>query len=175
MSPEPGRADPSVDALDALDARLIRLLRERPRTGMLEAARQLGVARGTVQARLSRLQERGVVTGFGPDLDLPAIGYDVMAFTTLEIAQGRGRDVLAHLRQIPEVLEAYTITGPGDLLCRVVARSNQHLQQVLDRIVEVHGILRSASTIALSTPIPYRVLPLVADAARSPEERSAGP
>ena len=69
----------------------------------MQLARELQVARGTVQARLDKLQSRGVVTGFDPDLHLATLGYDVMAFVTLEIAQGRLDDVIDHLRNIPEV------------------------------------------------------------------------
>src|SRR5207302_4409920 len=98
--------------VDGLDARLIRALSATPRIGILELARQLRVARGTVQARLDKLQRRAVVTGFGPDVDVRALGYDVLAFTTLEIAQGRLADVVDHLRDVPEVLEAQATTGP---------------------------------------------------------------
>jgi len=154
--------------IDALDGRLVRALAETPRAGIMELARQLRVARGTVQARLDRLTRRGVITGFGPDLSLPAIGYQVLAFTTLEIAQGRLDDVVAHLREIPEVLEAHAITGPGDLHCRVVARTNEHLQHVINRILEVQGIARSTTVIALSEQIPPTVLPLVAEAVKAP-------
>lgn len=154
-------------AIDALDGRLLRAMGATPRAGVLELARRLGVARGTVQARLDKLQARGVVTGFGPDLDLVALGYGVLAFTTLEIAQGRLADVVRHLRDIPEVLEAHAISGPGDLHCRVVARTNTHLQDVINRILEVQGIDRTTTVIALSTQIPFRVLPLV-DAASRP-------
>ena len=52
--------------IDGLDAALIELLAAQPRVGVLEASRRLRVARGTVQARLERLQERGVITGYGP-------------------------------------------------------------------------------------------------------------
>lgn len=151
-------------AIDSLDARLIGVLARHPRLGVLETARRLRVARGTAQARLDRLQERGVISGFGPDIDVAAMGYGVTAFATLEIAQGRRSDVKEHLAQIPEVLEAHTITGPGDLLVRLVARSNEHLQQVIDRVLEVDGILRTSTVIALSSPVRYRVLPLVDDA-----------
>lgn len=154
-------------AIDALDGRLLRAMGATPRAGVLELARRLGVARGTVQARLDKLQARGVVTGFGPDLDLVALGYGVLAFTTLEIAQGRLADVVRHLRDIPEVLEAHAISGPGDLHCRVVAHTNTHLQDVINRILEVQGIDRTTTVIALSTQIPSRVLPLV-DAASRP-------
>jgi DNA-binding Lrp family transcriptional regulator len=147
--------------IDGLDGRLIRTLAAAPRAGMLEVARQLGVARGTVQARLDKLLRRGVITGFGPELDLRALGYEVQAFTTLEIAQGRLADVVDHLRDIPEVLEAHATSGPGDLHCRVAARTNTHLQDVINRILEVQGITRTSTVIALSDQIPYRVLPLV--------------
>ena len=70
--------------IDDLDGRLIELLAAEPRVGMLEASRRLGVARGTVQARLDRMQARGVITGYGPDMDPAAIGYGVTAFVTLE-------------------------------------------------------------------------------------------
>jgi DNA-binding Lrp family transcriptional regulator len=93
------------------------------------------------------------------------LGYGVLAFTTLEIAQGRLHDVVEHLRDIPEVLEAHATTGQGDLHCRVVARSNDHLQDVINRILEVQGIDRATTVIALSEQIRFRVLPLVEAAA----------
>lgn len=151
--------------VDPLDGRLIRLLADAPRIGMLELARRLGVARGTAQARLDKLLRRGIVTGFGPDVNLEAMGYEVQAFTTLEIAQGRLQDVVEHLKDIPEVLEAHATSGPGDLHCRVAARTNNHLQEIINRMLEVQGIQRTATVIALSEQIPYRVLPLVESAA----------
>ena len=99
--------------IDALDARLIQAMCETPRAGVMELARQLSVARGTVQARLDKLQQRGIISGFDPDLDLQAMGYEVLAFVTLEIAQGRLDDVIDHLQSIPEVIEAHATTGPG--------------------------------------------------------------
>lgn len=151
--------------IDRLDAALIRLLSTAPRIGVLESSRRLRVARGTVQARLDRLSERGVISGFGPDVDPAALGYRVTAFATLEIRQGRGAAVVAHLGQIPELLELHTITGAGDMLCRLVARSNTDLQRVIDLVVGDADILRTSSLIVLTTPIRYRVLPLVGAAA----------
>jgi DNA-binding Lrp family transcriptional regulator len=154
-----------TNAIDRLDGQLIAALAATPRIGVLELARRLGVARGTVQARMDRLQGNGVITGFGPDLDLPELGYEVLAFTTLEIAQGRLRDVVAHLRDIPEVLEAHATSGAGDLHCRVVARTNADLQEVINRILEVQGIDRCTTVIALSDQIRLRIIPLVQKAA----------
>jgi DNA-binding Lrp family transcriptional regulator len=148
--------------MDDLDATLIRLFAAEPRVGVLEASRRLGVARGTVQARLNRLTEAGVIAGWGPELDPEALGYPVTAFLTLEIKQGAGHETVAqHLATIPEVLEAFTITGAGDMWCRVVARSNNDLQRVIDAVLSDSGIVRSSTVIALATQVPYRVLPLL--------------
>jgi DNA-binding Lrp family transcriptional regulator len=152
--------------IDAIDARLIALLAAEPRIGVLECSRRLRVARGTVQARLDKLAGRGVIQGFGPDVSPRALGFAVTAFVTLEIRQRYGHDpVAAHLADIPEVLEAHTITGSGDLLCRIVARSNADLQRVIDVIVSYDGIVRASTNIALAEQIPYRTLPLVRSAA----------
>ena len=148
--------------IDQLDARLIELLTAEPRIGVLEASRRLRVARGTVQARIDQMQARGVITGFGPDIDPAALGYAVTAFVTVELVQSGGRDEVAkRLAEIGEILEAHTITGPGDMLCRVVARTNADLQRVIDAIVEVPGVLRTSTVIALATAVGYRTTPLV--------------
>lgn len=147
--------------MDELDRTLIDLFAAEPRVGVLEASRRLAVARGTVQARLDKLERSGVVTGWGPELAPEALGFPVMAFLTLEISQGAGHEVVAeHLATIPEVLEAYTITGTGDMWCRVVSRSNSDLQRVIDSVVAFPGINRTATVMALATQVPYRVLPL---------------
>ncbi len=152
--------------MDGLDARLIDLLAAEPRIGVLEASRRLSVARGTVQARLDRLRSHGVITGYGPDVDPAALGYRVTAFVTLEIRQAGGHDPVAdRLALIAEVLESHTITGQGDMLCRVGARDNADLQRVIDLIVDVPGVVRTSTVIALAAPIKYRVLPLVRAAA----------
>jgi DNA-binding Lrp family transcriptional regulator len=152
--------------MDDLDATLLRLFTEHPRLGVLEASRRLGVARGTVQARLDKLVRAGVIAGWGPVLDPDAIGYPVTAFLTLEIRRGSGHEAIArHLATIPEVLEAFTITGAGDMWARVVARSNADLQRVIDAVLSDPGIVRSSTVIALATQIRHRVLPLLEEAA----------
>ena len=158
--------------LDDLDARLLKMLAAEPRIGVLEMSRRLAVARGTVQARLDKLIARGAIKGFGPEVIPAVIGFGVMSFVTLEISQRYGHTaVTEHLADIPEVLEAHTITGSGDVMCRIVARSNADLQRVIDQIVGYEGIVRASTIIALAELIPYRTQPLVQAAARA-EDRT---
>ena len=98
--------------IDELDARLIAAMTEHPRVGLMEISRQLGVARGTVQARLDKLVARGAITGFGPDLDPAHLGFPVLEFVFLEISQGRVAEAVKWLEGVPEVMEAHGTTGP---------------------------------------------------------------
>src|SRR3954447_24369253 len=83
--------------IDELDARLIAALREQPRVGLLEISRRLGVARGTVQARLAQLEARGGVSGHGPEVDPSAMGYPISAFMLIELTQGRLAEAVERL------------------------------------------------------------------------------
>ena len=147
--------------MDALDILLIKSLVANPRAGFLELSRLTGVSRATVQARLQRLEAAGIITGYGPDVDLVAAGYPVRAFVTLQIAQGGLDEVAADLERIPEILEAYATTGTSDVHCRVAATSHEGLQATLLAINRIPGVARSTSVIALSEVVAPRYLPLL--------------
>lgn len=149
--------------VDALDRELLALFSAEPRIGVLGASRRLQVARGTVQARLDRLERDGVVTGWEPSIAPAALGYGVTAFVTLEITQHAGREALVRrLDAIPELLECWTVTGSGDLWCRIVAHSNTDLQRVIDQMVVDESVIRASTLIALAESIPFRTGPLLA-------------
>jgi DNA-binding Lrp family transcriptional regulator len=147
--------------IDELDRALLRLLLQEPRAGMRAYARVLGIARGTVQSRLARLERHGVIADFAPHLDVAALGYPVLAFVYLHVAQGHLEAVVRNVGHIREVLEAHTIAGEGDIHCRVVARDNSHLEQVIQQLIDVRGVVRTKTEMALRQRLAPRILPLV--------------
>lgn len=161
--------------LDDLDVALLTALRAHPRAGALELSRVVEVARATVQARLRRMEEAGVITGYGPDVDLAAAGQTVQAFVTLEIAQGALEEVRGDLEAVPGVLEAYATTGSGDVLCRLAAASHDDLQTVLLALNRSTSVARSTSVIVLSTVVAPRVLPLLASASSAATRSARAP
>jgi DNA-binding Lrp family transcriptional regulator len=150
--------------VDELDARLLMTMRAHPRIGLMETARLLGVARGTVQARVEKLMARGVIEDFGPTVSAALAGYPILAFVWLQIAQGRLTEAVQALRAVPQILEVHGTSGQHDLLCRVVAKSTEHLQTIIAAILASPAVQRTDSTITLSTQIPYRIEPLLQDA-----------
>src|ERR1700712_3829764 len=176
--PESIRAETDMgderSSLDRLDVALMRMRREHPHAGYLELSRLTGVSRATLQARAQRLEAAGVITGYGPDVDLPAAGYPVLAFVQLQIAQGDLGAVTRDLEAIPEILEAHGTTGDSDVICRVAAGSHEELQQILLRISSSPSVVRSTSVVALSEIVGPRYLPLLESTQRRHPSRVTG-
>ncbi|MEM9565158.1 MAG: Lrp/AsnC family transcriptional regulator [Actinomycetota bacterium] len=149
--------------IDQSDRRLIGALRSGGRLTNADLARRLGMARGTVQLRLRRLVDAGVITGWGPDLHPRATDHGVLAFVTLSIAQGTHDAVVDALAVRREVLEVHVVTGEGDLLCRLAARSNDHLHELIQAIVGIEGVRRSQSQLALDSPLQRTLADLVGE------------
>jgi DNA-binding Lrp family transcriptional regulator len=158
--------------MDQLDAALISAMRANPRVGDLELSRITKVARATVQSRLAKLESSGVITGYGPDIDLVAAGHPVLAFVTLEIAQGSLDAVTAELESLPNVLDAYVTSGAADVVCKIAATSHEDLQSVLLHISQSGSVVRSTSVIVLSELIPPRVLPMLQKGATGGSSRA---
>jgi DNA-binding Lrp family transcriptional regulator len=150
-----------VGSLDRLDAALLGLLEEDPRRGIVELAERLGTTRNTVHARLARLQASGRVRGFGLQLDLEGIGLPVLAFVSIGLAQGSLDDAVEALAAMPHVLEAHTTTGDADLVVRIAAESHSRLQLLIQELLAVPGVVRTTTVVALTTPVAYRVRPLL--------------
>lgn len=150
-------------AVDALDAKILRLLLDQPRTSVREYARILGIARGTVQARLDRLERAGVITAYGPRLSPAALGHPVTAFVHIEVTQGHLEEVAGLLAEVPQIIEAFSTTGGGDLLAKVVARDAEHLEDVIQQLINMPGVVRTRTEVALRERVPHRLLPLVDD------------
>jgi DNA-binding Lrp family transcriptional regulator len=158
--------------LDALDIDLLKALAEHTRISVLELSRTLKVARGTVQSRLDRLEEAGVIRGYQPDIDVVQAGYGVHAFVTLQITQGALHEIAEELAEQPAVLEAYATTGSSDVICRLAASSHEELQQILLALNRSPSIGRTTSVIVLSDVVRRRAIPLLASTPRRAPKRA---
>ena len=142
--------------IDELDASILIELQKDARVGVLELSRRLDVARGTVQSRLDRMLEAGVIRSFSANLNLEALGFQVKAYVTVEVKEGQLGTVVEPLSKIDEVLEVHSVAAQGDLLCLIAARSNQHMMDVLEKVLTIPDIARTSTAIVLKTQIENR-------------------
>ncbi len=142
--------------MDETDAALLRLLSENARTPVATLARRLGLARSTVQARIDRLEARGVIAGYALRLGEGA-GREAIRATVLLTLEPRATPaVLARLKALAEVEAAHTASGRFDMILGLVAGSTAALDRALDRIGELDGVRGSESLIHLSSRIDRR-------------------
>ncbi|GAF47102.1 MULTISPECIES: Lrp/AsnC family transcriptional regulator [Rhodococcus] len=153
-------------SIDRLDVQILRLLALDARTGVVELSSALGVSRNTVQSRVRRLEDAGLLTGYRLELDLAQAGIGVQAFIALEIEQGRLAAVVDSLAAIAQVLEVYATTGREDLLVRVATPTQADLQVLIERVVAIAGVVHSSTRLALTTPLPHRSIPLLEEITR---------
>jgi DNA-binding Lrp family transcriptional regulator len=155
-----------MTSLDRLDLEILRKLTDDARTGVVELSSALGISRNTVQSRVRRLESTGVLTGYEPRVDLAEAGLAVQAFVALEINQVGMSSVVDGLARIPQVLEVHATTGREDLLVRVATATQAQLQELVVQILAIPGVVHSSTTLALTTPLPYRVIPLLEETTR---------
>lgn len=150
-----------MNSIDRLDAEIIGRLTEDARASIADLAADLSVSRATIQTRIRRLEETGVLLGFRPIIDLSAVGMPVQALVSLELDQRKMQHVVAGLRKLPEVLEIKIQAGREDLLVHVAIASLDALQVLTASIVDIDGVRKTTSTFSVATPLPYRVQPLL--------------
>ncbi|MBZ9996498.1 Lrp/AsnC family transcriptional regulator [Mesorhizobium sp. BH1-1-4] len=132
---------------------LLSLLRANARAPTSELARQLGVSRTTVQSRIERLEQRGIITGYGvrlaPDYEQGLVRAHVLLTVTPKLSD----KVVRALRALPPVRTLHSVSGNFDMIVIVDAPSIRDLDTLLDQIGAMEGVERTASSIILSTRI----------------------
>jgi DNA-binding Lrp family transcriptional regulator len=135
---------------DDLDARLLGLLRRDGRASTAALARRLGVARSTVQARMERLERRGVIAGYtvvhAPEYEAKLVRAHVMIRVD---AQGQTQ-VERALGAMDAVSALYTISGAHDFVAVLRSDSTQALDAAIDAIRNVEGVLSTTSSVLLA-------------------------
>ena len=137
--------------MDDLDHRLLALLREDARATIASLAKALGVARGTVQNRMARLEADGTIVGYTVRLRPQVEEHRIRALMTIAVEGNRNEAVLAALRGDPAVGALHTTNGRWDIVAELRADSLATFDQVLGRIRQLDGIARTETSLLLST------------------------
>ena len=132
--------------LDEIDHRILALLQRDARASMSEIARDAHVSRATAYARVNRLVETGVITGFSAQIDPVKAGLHSSAYVTLSVDQAPWQELRDQLVKIPEVAHIALVGGEVDLLLLVRARDNHDLRRVVLEQLQSIPSVRSTKT-----------------------------
>ena len=135
------------------DERLLSVLREDARASTAQIARRLGLSRTTVQSRIDRLEQQGVIAGYTVRTHEDYEQGQVRAHVLITLAPRQSATIEAALRKIPELRVLHSVSGPFDLIAIVAAASIVELDRLIDHIGQLEGVERTTSAIVLSTRI----------------------
>lgn len=148
--------------MDATDLRILALLRGNARSSFREIGEQVGLSAPAVKRRVDRLEQDGVVRGYTAVVDPASMGWPTVAVVEL-YCDGRmsGPEIKAAVAGSPEVAAAFTVAGAASAILVVRATDTRHLELALARIREADGILRTQTSVVLSTLIdrPFAIEP----------------
>lgn len=154
--------------IDATDARLLLALVERPRASAIALTGQTGLSRNTVQARLARLEQQGVLDSLERQVPPALLGYPLAAYITTQVTQRRLDEVAEALASIPEVLQVDGISGETDLLVHVAAADADDLYRIAGQILAIPGVERTHTALVMRELVNYRITPLLQRCADRP-------
>ncbi|HEX7746601.1 MAG TPA: Lrp/AsnC family transcriptional regulator [Micromonosporaceae bacterium] len=146
--------------MDAIDLRLVELLRGNARLSYAELARQVGLSAPAVHERVGKLEAGGVIRGYRADVAPEAIGLGVTALIGIvEDSTADTDDVLAALRQMPEIESCYFMAGVESFLLKARVGTIAELEQLIMRLNRTAGVASTRTAVALSTKWENRPQP----------------
>lgn len=141
------------EMLDALDRQLIGALQLNARESVATLARQLGIARTTVNARLARLEKARIITGYGVRLSQRVVDGGLQAYVGITVQPRSGKEVVRRLSAMPQVQQLCAVSGEFDYVAWLRCQSPEQLDQLLDQIGSVDGVEKTTTSIILSSKV----------------------
>jgi Lrp/AsnC family leucine-responsive transcriptional regulator len=153
-----------MEKLDRYDRIILKTLQADGRASNVELSDKANLSPPQCYRRVKRLENDGIIRGYAAQVDPAAIGLDVVAFVSLNIDREQFKHVRAlekAIKQFPEILECYTISGDFDYLLKVAAADLKSLSNFLtDRLMQVPGVSGVRSMVCLEEIKPASPLPL---------------
>ena len=139
--------------MDDLDRRLLDALRDDARAPTAQLARRLGLSRTTVQSRLERLEQSGVITGYTVRLSDAHERGQIHAYVMMTVSHKQSAAVVGAIKRMSAVRLLQSVSGPFDLIAEGVAPSVAEMDTLIDALGALTGVERTTSSIVLSTKI----------------------
>lgn len=144
-----GNGDKMFD-LDDTDRALIAALKQDGRVATTQLARQLNLSRATVQTRIDRLKDRGVIKRFTVEVTLATEENTVVAIMFIALQGAMTRAVVRKLRKMPEIVTLNSTNGGWDLVARIEAQDLLRFDRVLREVREIEGVVNSETCLLLA-------------------------
>lgn len=149
----------TMEKIDALDKKILDIITRNARIPSKNVAVECGVSRAAIHQRIQRLIELKVIVGSGYNIDPKIIGFQTCTYIGIRLERGSMyREVVKYLEAIPEIVECHFTTGPYTMLCKLYARDNEHLMDLLNNKIQgIDGVVSTETLISLEESIKREI------------------
>ena len=138
-----GIADTDRPALDTTDITIIEVMQENGRIAISELGRRIGLSQPATSERVKRLEEKGIISGYGARIDAAAIGLGMMAVIRLRTTHEHIRACLKLFSEMPHVVEVLRLTGEDCFHLKVLVPTPGELETIVDTIARYGAVTTS--------------------------------
>jgi Lrp/AsnC family transcriptional regulator, leucine-responsive regulatory protein len=133
----------SKSAPDAIDWKILKLLQQNARTANTEIGRSVGLSQPAVTSRIQRLEDAGVIEGYGARLNPKKLGREISCFIRLKTSHANVHSCLKAFEKIPEIQEAYRVTGEDCFVVRATFDRMAKLEGTIDVLAKFGAVTTS--------------------------------
>ncbi len=170
-----GTTDPASLELDSIDCSILELLQENCKQPLAVLGEKVGLKAPSVQERIHKLEEAGLIRGYVALLDGRLLGRDVTAFIGVSTEHPRAIATLeSQIAAIDDVLECHHVTGSYTLLVKAKTRNTESLEELIEQLRSIDGVTRTETMVALSTLTERTRIALVREAGTRMSEDESG-
>ncbi len=137
--------------IDNLDIKILQLLQKNARIKVTEIAKKTGLSIPSLSARISKLEEAGIIKGYFTKLDRKSFGYDIMAIIDIIMETSKNyKSFTSQVSKTNEIVECYSVLGDSSHILKVVVKNTEELEKLLSKIQSWPGVIRTVTKLVLS-------------------------
>ena len=142
--------------LDAIDSKILEHLDKHARISIAEIAREVSMSSPSINERIKRMEEHGIITRYTVELDSESLGYPLVAIVRMRQHPGKIKELIAMIQSIPEIIECDKVTGEDCFITRICFESMSQLDTILDKL---SGLSETNTSIVKATVVERRNVP----------------
>jgi len=138
---------------DSADYKIIQILKKNARLPISSISHEIGVSRITVQKKIRKLEENGIITGYTAKLNSDSFSHKVKGWILINAVANKEEKAIKSMMKLPEITGLYTTNGKWDLAAEITSTTLEGFDRAISALRAINGVLETETSLLLSSRI----------------------
>ena len=138
---------------DSCEYKIIQILKKNARLPISSISQEVGVSRVTVQKKIQKLEENGIITGYTAKLNSDSFSHKVKGWILINAEANKEEKAIKSMMKLPEITGLYTTNGKWDLAAEITSTSLEGFDRAISALRSINGVLETETSLLLSSRI----------------------